>query len=254
MRKSAQNEQIIAMQPKYLWFLILCYTMIIVISNWFDPRLIKIIGLDTRASTLIFPFTFLLSDLITEVYGFKLARRAILCGFFFNLFFILYGQIVTHLPSPDYHSNNHLFDSIHSTSTRIIIASIISYFCAEPLNSIVMAKLKIKLNGKFLSLRFVASTVLASGLDSLIFSTLAFFGTIASHHLIKMVFVMWFIKVLIEILGLPLSVHFAKRLKQIEQLDIYDRRTNFYMFCLDAEYTIKDNEFGTIAAEKFKHA
>lgn len=222
-------------------------------ANWFNPRIVQVFGLDFRASTLIFPITFLLSDLITEVYGFKLARRTIWCGVIFNLFFIVYGQIVTHLPSPSYPTNNVIFDSLHATTIRIIIASIISYFCAEPLNSIIMAKLKIKFNGKYLSLRFIISTVMASGLDSLIFSILAFYDTIESEHLNRMIFVMWFVKVFVELIGLPLSIFLVKKLKNIEQLDIYDRKTNFYMFCLDTKYTLKDNEFAQPQVVKLKH-
>src|SRR3990167_4672910 len=122
-------------QPKFLWFLTLTYSMVIVLANWFDPRLIKIFGLTTDAGTLIFPLTFLLSDLITEVYGYKNARRAIWCGFLFNALFILYGQLVIHMPSPDYHTNNAMFDTLLATNVRIIIASCLSYLISEPLNS-----------------------------------------------------------------------------------------------------------------------
>ena len=76
------------MQPKYLGFLILTYCMLMVFSNWFDPRLIDLFGLNTDAGTLIFPLGFLISDLITEVYGYKQARRAIWCGFLFNFLFL----------------------------------------------------------------------------------------------------------------------------------------------------------------------
>src|SRR5688572_13040806 len=89
-------------QPKYLWFLVLSYTMVLVLANWFDARLIQIFSFNTDGGTLIFPLTFLLSDLITEVYGYQQARRAIWCGFLFNIFFILYGLAITHLPSPDF--------------------------------------------------------------------------------------------------------------------------------------------------------
>ncbi len=69
--------------PKYLGFLTLAYTVLLLLANWFDPRLIQLFGFTTDAGTLIFPLTFLLSDLITEVYGYKYTRRAIWCGFCF---------------------------------------------------------------------------------------------------------------------------------------------------------------------------
>lgn len=122
-------------------------------ANWFDIRLIRIGNLVTDAGTIIFPLTFLLSDLITEVYGYKNARRAIWCGFLFNALFIAYGQIITHLPSPHYANLNKSFDTLLTMNARIIIASTISYFCAEPLNSFIMSKLKIFMQGHKMALR-----------------------------------------------------------------------------------------------------
>lgn len=243
MHDNIVESKVIRSQPNYLWFLTLTYAMVIVLANWFDPRLINIFGLDTDAGTLIFPFTFLLSDLITEVYGFKYARRAIWCGFLFNALFIIYGQIVIHMPSPNYPTNNHIFDTILATNTRIIIASAISYIISEPLNSMIMAKLKIKMEGRYLGIRFVSSTIIASGTDSLLFGLIAFYGMMTNANLLSLILTMWFIKVFIEILGLPISIRLAKKIKKLEQLDIYDKKTNFTVFSLDTHYTDRDNEF-----------
>ena len=90
-------------QFKVLWLLIMLYVLVIVMSNWFDSRIIQLHGsLVTDAGTLIFPITFLVSDLITEVYGYKFARKAIWFGFIFNFIFILFGIVVTHSASPDF--------------------------------------------------------------------------------------------------------------------------------------------------------
>ncbi len=231
-------------KSNYLWFLTLSFSLFIVLSNWFDPRLVKFFGLTTDAGTLVFPFTFLLSDLITEVYGYKFARRAIWCGFLFNAFFILYSQIIIHMPSPDYPTHNAMFDSLLSINIRIILASAISYFCSEPLSSYIIAKLKIKMNGKQMGIRFVFSTIIASCIDSITFTIIAFFGNMELKNLISLAVTMWLIKVFIEILGLPLSISLAKKLKNEEKIDIYDKRTAFNIFKLDTGYTNKDNEYG----------
>lgn len=215
-----------------------------VLSNWFDMRLVKIFSLTTDAGTLIFPLTFILSDLITEVYGYQQARRAIWCGFLFNGIFILYGQLVIALPSPDYAViNNQKFDDMLFMNLRIIIASMCSYFCSEPLNALVMAKLKILCKGKMLSLRYMASTSLASGVDSLIFGIIAFAGFMSYKNLVILIVTMWFLKVLIELLGLPISLSITRKLKRLECLDIYDNRTNFSLFRLQVDYTEKDNQY-----------
>ncbi len=246
LRDNIIDSKLISTQPKYLWFLTLTYSMVIVLANWFDPRLINIFGLNTDAGTLIFPLTILLSDLITEVYGYKHARRAIWCGFLFNALFIIYGQVIIHMPSPNYPTNNTVFDTLLATNVRIILASAISYLSSEPLNSFVMAKLKIKTKGRYLGIRFVLSTIVASGTDSTIFSIIAFYGVMSDSNLIMLALTMWFIKVFIELIGLPISIRLTKKLKKMEQLDIYDKQTNFNILSLDTNYTARDNEFGQI--------
>jgi len=99
-----------------------------------------------------------------------------------------------------------------------------------------------------MGLRFVLSTLVASGLDSFIFSLIAFYGTMPTENLLELAFTMWFIKVFIEIIGLPLSIRLAKRLKKAEQLDMYDKQTKFTLLSLDDSYSEKDNEFKQEAA------
>ncbi len=241
------NSKSLTIQSNYLWFLTLTFSMLIVLSNWFDPRLVKIFGLTTDAGTLIFPFTFLLSDLITEVYGYKFARRAIWCGFLFNGFFILYSQIIIHMPSPNYPTQNAIFDSLLKMNIRIIIASAISYLSSETVSSYIIARLKIIMRGKQMAIRFVLSTVLASLLDSIIFTIIAFYGILRLDHLIELALTMWMFKVIIEIVGLPISIGFAHWLKEKEKIDIYDKRTLFNIFKLDTHYNYKDNQYSSLS-------
>lgn len=231
------------MRPNYLWFLTLTYSMVMVLANWFDPRLISVFGFDTDAGTLIFPFTFLLSDLITEVYGYKCARQAIWCGFLFNALFILYGQVVIHMPSPHYETHNQSFDALLSANIRIIIASAVSYLIAEPLNAMVMAKLKIKMRGRCLGLRFILSTLIAACTDSFMFGTMAFYGVMSHANLLNLILGMWLMKVGIECLGLPVAVKLTNKLKKAEAMDIYDKKTHYTLFSLDTVYLKSENEF-----------
>ncbi|MDD3267003.1 MAG: queuosine precursor transporter [Burkholderiales bacterium] len=234
----------IAQYPRYLWFIQLSYTAVILLANWFDIRMIKIGSIETDAGTLIFPLTFILADLITEVYGYKFARRAIWTGFLFNFVFIAYSQLIIHLPSPSYAvETNTKFDDLLGFNARIIIASTISYLCSEPLNSFVMAKLKLKTNGGKMWLRFTLSTIVASLFDSFLFGTLAFYGTMPWSDLIIFNLTMWGIKVFVEICGLPLSLSLANKLKKAEGLDMYDVGTKFSLFSLEANYNSSNNHY-----------
>ncbi|MBN2689219.1 MAG: queuosine precursor transporter [Gammaproteobacteria bacterium] len=228
---------------RYLWLLMLAYVMSLAFANWFDPRLIKLFGIVTDAGTLIFPLSYIASDLITEVYGYKHARRAIWTGFMFNLLFIVYGFLVTHMPSPSYAKINVAFDRIIGMDARIIAASIVSYFVAEPLNSLIMAKFKILTEGRLLWFRFLFSTFVASFFDSAIFGSIAFIGIISSSALIQLIIDMWLIKVVIEAVMLPISTRLAPWLKLKEKMDIFDQRTKFTLFSLDDSYCVEDNRF-----------
>ncbi|MDF2529364.1 MAG: rane-spanning protein [Gammaproteobacteria bacterium] len=232
-----------ATQPRYLFILMLAYCVSILLANWFDPRLVSLFGLVTDAGTLIFPLSFVLSDLITEVYGYKKARQAIWLGFAFNMVFLIYGQIVIHLPSPAYPTHNAEFDDLLKADMRVIIGSMCSYFCAEPINSWIIARLKLMTQGRYMAVRFLSSTVIASLLDSSIFSVIAFLGVMSDSELTSLILTMWLIKVAIEALGLPFSIKLAKKLKQAENLDIYDINTKFSLLSLDSQYEASANHF-----------
>jgi len=232
----------IRMQPKALWFLILSYSIILSFANWFDARLISVGSLVTDAGTLIFPLTFMIADVLTEVYGYKQTRRAIWVGFLFSVLFIGYGQVITLFPGPEFYDNNVYFDKLIAINIRITLASLMSYLCAEPLNAYLISKLKVKMQGRNIALRFVFSTVFSAAVDSIVFSFLAFFGTMPLPELYKLIAVMWLFKVIVEIIGLPFSVYCAKKLKKYEGLDIYDTNTSYTLLSLDAEYQETDNK------------
>lgn len=244
--KSKNNLQNI----KNLWLLILFYCVAMIFSNWFDIRLIKLplIGIETDAGTLIFPFTFIISSIITEVYGYKNARWAIWCGLAFNAFGLLFGQLITQMDSPNY-ANNQAFDILIKKNSLIIIASTISYIIAEPLNSYLIAKLKVKY-AKFIKLRFFFANSLSTLIDSAIFSTIAFGLNLRLNEIFQLFFTMWGIKLFIGICMLYFANNLVKYLKEEEKIDIYDKNLKFSIFSLDTVYLQLDNHFKDKKIEK----
>lgn len=241
MNENIAKTGIIQLKPKFLWFLTLSYAMILAISNWFDARLIELFHLALSPGSLSFPLTFLLSDTITEVYGYKHARRAIWVALFFNILFLFYGQIIIHLPSPAFATENAAFDKILKMNVWIVIGSFTSYLISEPINSYITAKLKIILKGQYMGIRFTTSTVIAAFIDSVLFISIAFHQSFEPSQLITLTFNIWLIKTSIEIFGLPISIRLSKWLKKEEKLDIYDYNTNFNPFHLDSQYNAQNN-------------
>jgi uncharacterized integral membrane protein (TIGR00697 family) len=216
--------------PRYLWLLMLVYAQALVVANWFDARLIALGPFVTDAGTILFPLTFIVGDIITEVYGYQYARQAIWIGFFTNLIVLLYGQLMIHLPSPLDAPFNHLFTTLLMQNLRICLASSISYLCAEPANAYLIAKLKILFHGRSMWFRFLLSTIVGASIDTTLFSMIAFYRVIPSQEIVVMIGTVWLAKVMIEIISLPFSTALAKKLKVIEGVDQYDSNTKFTMW------------------------
>lgn len=202
---------------KYLWLFMMLYSIVAIMSNWFDSRLILIFGHVISPGTIVFPFTFLISDIITEVYGPKNAMKCIGIAFLFNLSFIAYGQIVISLPSPDFAmANNQLLEKFLHLNAWILAGSILSFVVSEPINSITNYGLKILLDGRFTGVRFITSTIIASGVDSFIFVFVSFARYYPVDKITVMSLNIWKVKVAVEIIGLLVSVRTAKKLYKIE--------------------------------------
>ena len=226
----------------YLWIFISGYTLFFFLSNWFDPRLISLFGLNTGAGSLIFPFTYLISDIITEVYGYKNARLAVWTALLFFLIFIFYDQCVAALLVTNQISYVSL-NTFLQVNNRILVAAIFSYLITESVNSYIVAKLKIKLRGRYMGIRFIGSTLTAYTLNELIYAPLAFYSLIPSFlNFVNHMLTSWGFMVTLELLLLPFSIRLAKRLKIIENLDIYDTQTNFNPFNLNTDYQNKNNK------------
>lgn len=228
--------------PKYLWSLILCYAMVFFASNWFDPRQIKLFGLTTGAGSIAFPLTYLFSDIITEVYGYKNSRIAVWSSLLFYFIFLFCGQFVVSFLY-DRATYKELVSTFLYSNNRIILAATLSYFITETTNSYLVAKLKILLEGKYMGLRFITASLTAYIFNELVYAPIAFYDLITNmknfiHHIIDS----WTFMVSIELLLLPLSIRLAKRLKIIENIDIYDTKSNFNPFSFNTSYKKKDNE------------
>ncbi|HGU7213389.1 TPA: queuosine precursor transporter [Legionella pneumophila] len=234
----------ISQYPRYLWFLILAYSMTLAMSNWYDSRIVQVFGISVTPGSLVYSITYLLSNVITEVYGFKNARKAIWTALLFNVIFILYGWLVMILPTPatiDYDSS---FDNFLATNARIVMASFVSYLISEPVNALIIAKLKVLFKGKYLGIRFILSTLTSGVIDSILFILIAFYQVIPDSEIIKLIAHIWMVKTIVELIGLPLSIAVCKKLKKSEKLDVYDTFTDFTMFSLNSVYLETENKFG----------
>ena len=159
------------------------------------------------AGTITFPFAYMLGDVLTELWGFRTAKKVIWLTFFCNLLMVACTQIGVWLPSPDYLSETSMaYNHIFSYVPRIVLGSLVGFLLGELSNAWIMERIKLKMKGKRLWVRTIGSSMVGYLFDSLPFVLIAFLGTVSTHDLLAMIAFQYFSKVLIEaFFGTPMA-------------------------------------------------
>lgn len=215
---------------RYLPVITGLFTATLLISNTLDNKIFMFSSLALPSGIILFPLAYLFGDMLTEVYGYAASRRVIWTGFASLILMVLTYEIARVLPAAPFWQHQEAYNVILGRVPRIVLASIIAYFVGEFCNSYVLAKMKVKTEGKAISLRFVASTVVGQAVDTSIFVLIAFAGVFSGNEMLSITLSGWGFKVAWEILALPLTLFVVKRLKHAEKEDYYDRDTNFNPF------------------------
>ena len=184
------------------------------------------------AGVLFFPVSYILGDVLTEVYGYANARRVIWTGFVALLFMAVMAAVVVALPPAEDWPGQESYEFVFGNSWRIVLASMTAFWAGEFANSFVLARLKVMTGGRFLWVRTIGSTVVGQGLDSLIFYPLAFWGLAGwpVEQLWQVVLSQWLIKTAWEAILTPVTYAVVGFLKRREGVDVYDTATDFSPF------------------------
>lgn len=178
-------------------------------------------------AVILFPVTYIIGDVLTEVYGFAAARRVIWTGFFCNLLAVIAIYISIKIPAAPFFANQAAFESILGFAPRLLVASFVAYLVGQLANSMVLSKMKVKMAGKHLWMRTIGSTIVGEGLDSLIFITIAFTGVMPGAVIGTLVLTQWIFKVLFEAVLTPVTYAVVNYLKKKEAIDVYDKDVSF---------------------------
>ena len=181
---------------------------------------VKVIGLFNLfyfdAGTITFPFAYMLGDVLTEVWGYRTARKVILLTLLCNVLLVICTQVGVWLPSPDNLAESETaYNTIFTYVPRIVLASLAGFFFGELLNARLMEKIKQKTNGRHLWMRTIGSSAVAHIVDSLAFVIIAFAGTVTTDELVLMILFQYFSKLSIEVLfGTPMAYAAVHAIKQ----------------------------------------
>ncbi len=216
------------------WFLVVVALFIatLIASNIVAVKLIDVSGLILTAAIVIFPLSYIIGDVLTEVYGYRQARRAIWLGFLGNLVVVVAIVIAGALPAAGFWKDQQAFDLILGQTPRILAASFAAFLVGEFTNSFVLAKLKIATAGRYLWLRTIGSTLVGQGLDSAIFVAIAFAGILPVDVLVGTMITQWLVKSGYEAAATPLTYLAVGFLKRKDGVDAYDRDTRFNPFLI----------------------
>ena len=206
----------------YMFFGIL-FTTCLLISNIIAYKQLSFLNWSVPAAVLVFPISYMMSDVITEIYGFKAARFIMWLGFFMNLLVVLFFTLAIQLPAPGWFEGEEMFGAVLGNAPRALIASLAAYLIGAWANSAVLSKMKVMSeDGKNFGLRAVVSTLVGEGLDSLVFMPIAFLGILPLAQLPIMMLVQVSVKTVYEIIALPLTKYLVKKVKQHENIDTFD--------------------------------
>lgn len=184
------------------------------------------------AGILFFPLSYVLGDVLTEVYGYARARRVVWAGFAAVSFMAFMAWVVVAMPPAPGWEGQAAYEEVFGLTPRIVIASMIAFWAGELSNAFVMARMKVWSRGKHLWQRTIGSTVVGQGVDSIIFYPVAFLGIWTLEQVITVLITNYILKVLWEAFLTPVTYRVVNTLKRIEGVDVYDTETEFTPFSI----------------------
>ena len=223
-------------QLRYYDFAMAAFAVILVSSNLIGAAKpaqfdLPVFGRVTfGAGILFFPLSYVLGDVLTEVYGFARARRVVWVGFAASAFAATMAFVIVALPPASGYGGQAALAEVFGQVPRIFVASILAFWAGEMANAFVLARMKLWTGGRMLWTRTIGSTVVGQGVDSLIFYPLAFLGVWDTGLVVKVMATNYALKVLWEVILTPVTYRIVAAFKAAEGIDVFDRGTDFTPF------------------------
>lgn len=210
----------------------LLFTVCLVIANIIEQKLIQLGPIEATAGLFIFPVSYIVNDIIAEVWGYKKARFIIWCGFAMNFLAVLIFKLSIWMPGSANFTNQEAYQLVLGNTLRLVLASFVAFLIGSFLNAYVMSRMKVLQRGRGFSFRAVVSTLLGEGADSCVFFALAFWGVIPGNDLLMLILTQTAMKTGYEILILPVTNVVIKYVKKQEGEDVFDTNISYNPFKL----------------------
>ncbi len=219
---------------RYFDLIMALFVAVLLISNVASSKILTLGPFTFDGGTILFPISYIFGDILTEVYGYRRSRRVIWVGFACAGLMAGVFALVGALPPAEGWENQAAYEAILGTTPRIVLGSLIAYFAGEFSNSYTLAKMKILTRGRWLWTRTIGSTLVGEGVDTVLFVTIAFAGTLPWPLFMSIIASNYIFKVGLEAAMTPATYQITRFLKHAENQDVYDTDTDFNPFKLAA--------------------
>ncbi len=206
------------------------FCVCLITANVLETKQISIGPVNVTAGLIVFPVSYIINDVVCEVWGYRRTRMLIWMGFAMNFLFVIFGAIADFIPGAYWWDGDEAFHSIFGLAPRITVASFIAFLAGSFINAYVMSRMKLASAGKNFSSRAILSTVFGELTDSIIFFPLALGGVIPWEQMPSLVISQVTIKTLYEIVVLPITIRVVAFTKAHDQEDVFDRNINYNIF------------------------
>ena len=214
------------------------FCVCLITANVLETKQLSFGPVNLTAGIIVFPVSYIINDVVCEVWGYSRTRMLIWMGFAMNFFFVIMGAIADWIPGADYWDGDAGFHQIFGLAPRIALASFIAFICGSFTNAYVMSKMKLSSQhnretqsfARSFSLRAVLSTVFGEGVDSIIFFPLALGGVIPWEEMPSLMISQVTLKTAYEIVVLPLTIRIVEFTKKHDHEDVFDHDINYNIF------------------------
>lgn len=206
------------------------FISVLLVSMIMAQKIFMVWGVPFTTAIIVFPVSYIIGDVLTEVYGYGATRRIIWMGFLACVLMVVFLEIAVALPPAPGWPHQGAFEVVIHNVPRTVTASLFAYLCGEFANSFLMAKMKVWTKGRYLWTRTIGSTVVGQGVDTSVFVLIAFWGTMPAPVLLSVIVSAYFFKVAYEILATPVTYLVVRTVKRVEHTDVFDTNTNFTPF------------------------
>ena len=216
-------------------FYSILFCVCLITANVLETKQISLGPANMTAGLIVFPVSYIINDVVCEVWGYGRTRMLIWLGFAMNFFFVTMGAIADWIPGASYWEGEEGFHQIFGLAPRIAGASFLAFICGSFINAYIMSRMKLSSNGRNFSFRAVLSTIGGELTDSIIFFPLALGGVIPWEEMPSLVITQVTLKTVYEIIVLPVTIRVVKFTKEHDHEDVYDNGMVYNIFKLNLD-------------------